>query len=56
MTGYHSNLLGATGLRKDLKLSLEGLRWVEGLYGGFVFLAPLSSLDITTILEDLPSC
>ena len=24
-------------------ISLEGLRWVEGLYGGFILLAPLSS-------------
>ena len=31
-------------VREDLKISLEGLRWVEGLYGGLILLAPLSSL------------
>ena len=41
-----STPLGTTDLREDLKISLEGLRWVEGLYGGFILLAPLSSLYI----------
>ena len=41
-----STPLGTTDLREGLKISLEGLRWVEGLYGGFILLAPLSCLDI----------
>ena len=31
-------------VREDLKISLEWLRWVEGLYGGLILLAPSSSL------------
>ena len=45
MIGYHLTLLGITELREDLKIYLEGLRWVEGLCGGLILLAALSSLD-----------
>ena len=36
MIGYKSTLLGTTDLGEDLKISLEGLPWVLGLYEGLV--------------------
>ena len=35
-----STLLRTIHLREDLRISLEGLRWVEGLNGGLILLAP----------------
>ena len=37
------------------KITFEGLQWLEGLYGGLILLAPLSSLDYMAFVHLLKS-
>ena len=37
------------------KITLEGLQWLEGLYGGLILSAPLSSLDYMAFVHLLKS-